>query len=175
MIIGNKTLTTRYILPFLFNDSEIFKDEYKFINAYIEDINRPYLDNHVMVVFEYDTKNYQKIDNCILNNPYYCNKYNIYINNVYYIEYVFIIPPIYKKIINIIKDGYFNNIDESLKLKIIDFWKNTDLSYLKDLLHNIKDLNDIKSLYERNEKITEEDPPYENTDVFSVFQFTEHN
>ena len=61
MIIGNRTLTTRYILPFLFDSNKLFNDKHKFVNAYVSDINRPYLDSHIFVLFEYDTTIYSSI------------------------------------------------------------------------------------------------------------------
>lgn len=173
MIIGNKTLTTRYILPFIFESSELFQDKYKFINAYVEDINRPFLDNHILLIFEYDSKINNDLESKITQNDWFCAKYDLFINGIFYIEYVFIIPHQYKKIINAIKDGYFNSIDENSKIKIISFWKNQDFSYLKELLNNSMDLTKIKSLIDRNEIVTEEDPPFENTNVFSVFNFTQ--
>ena len=45
----------------------------------------------------------------------------------------------------------------------MSFWNNKDLSYLKDLLKKPEDLLDVKSLYERNEIVTEEDCTEENT------------
>ena len=53
MIIGNRTYTTRYILPFLFKDKTYFTDEYDFINAYISDINVPFYDNHIFILYKY--------------------------------------------------------------------------------------------------------------------------
>lgn len=173
MIIGNKTLTTRYILPFIFDSSELFQEKYKFVNAYIEDINRPFLDNHVLLVFEYNSEINDELESKIKQNNWFCAKYDLFIDGIFYIEYVFIIPHYFKKIINTIKDGYFNSIDENSKIRIISFWNNIDFSYLKDLLNNSTDLTKIKSLIDRNEIITEEDPPFENTDVLSVFNL--HN
>lgn len=163
MIIGNRTLTTRYILPFIFTSSELFSDKYSFVNAYVGDINRPFLDNHIIVLFKYNIKVFNNIDKEIKENPYFCCKYDVFINNEFYLEYVFIIPPEYKYVIKSIINGYFHSIDENHKLHIMSFWNNKDLSYLKDLLKKPKDLLDVKSLYERNEIVTEEDCTEENT------------
>ena len=89
-------------------------------------------------------------------------------NNKYYIEYVFVIPPKYNITIKNIIDGKFNYISAECKINIISFWGNMDLSYLKDLLKNPKDLLDIISLEERNEIITEED--YYNYDYHQLIR-----
>ena len=91
------------------------------------------------------------------SNSYYFTKYDLHINNKYYIEYVFVIPPKYNITIKNIIDGKFNYIPVECKINIISFGGNIDLSYLKDLLKNPKDLLDIISLEDRNEIITEED------------------
>lgn len=168
MIIGNRTLSTRYILPFLFTDKKYFTDKYSFINAYIQDINRPYLEDKIFIVFEYDPKVYSEINNEMTSNSYYFTKYDLHMNNKYYIEYVFVIPPKYNITIKNIIDGKFNYISAECKINIISFWGNMDLSYLKDLLKNPKDLLDIISLEERNEIITEED--YYNYDYHQLIR-----
>lgn len=157
MIIGNRTLTTRYILPFIFDDSNLFSDKYDFINAYVEDINRPYLDKHIIVLFKYNPKLYDFISKSMRSNPWYTTENDIFIDNEYYLEYVFIEPPENRSIIEVIKSGSFNSLPEENKIQIISFWKNIDLSYLKDLLHKPNDLTGIRSLKDRNEIVTEED------------------
>ena len=168
MIIGNRTLSTRYILPFLFTDKKYFTNKYSFINAYIQDINRPYLEDKIFIVFEYDPKVYSEVNNEMTSNSYYFTKYDLRMNNKYYIEYVFVIPPKHNITIKSIIDGKFNYISAECKINIISFWGNTDLSYLKDLLKNPKDLLNIISLEERNEIITEGD--YYNYDYHPLIR-----
>ena len=156
MIIGNKTYTTRYILPFLFNNKEIFCDEYGFINAYSSDINRPYLDNHVFILFEYDPSKYDHINKYVRKNKYFYDSKHIFINGVFYIEYIMVIID-NKSLINNIKEGEFSSISTEDRFKIINFWKDISYSYLKDLLKDKFDLLEIKTLEERGETVGEED------------------
>ena len=121
MIIGNRTLSTRYILPFLFTDKKYFTDKYSFINAYIQDINRPYLEDKIFIVFEYDPKVYSEVNNEMTSNSYYFTKYDLHMNNKYYIEYVFVIPPKHNITIKSIIDGKFNYISAECKINIISF------------------------------------------------------
>lgn len=158
MIIGNKTLSTRYILPFLFEEKELFCDKYCFVNAYIGDINRPYLDNHIFLLFEYNTEVYDKVNNTIKSNKYYFDTKFITIDNILYLEYIFVIPPINAEAIKVIKDGYYTNLSSETKLIIISFWKDYNLSYLSKLLNEpSSDLLSYTSLEEAGELIKEED------------------
>ena len=54
----NSNYTTEYILPFLFNDKTFFNKEYGFVNAYVNDINRPYLEDKIIILFRYIAKKY---------------------------------------------------------------------------------------------------------------------
>lgn len=159
MIIGNRTLTTRYILPFLFDSNKLFNDKYKFVNAYISDINRPHLDSHIFVLFEYDTNIYSSVNNYMKENKYLYDSKLISINGILYQEYIFVIPNEYKNVIQTIKDGFYNDISYEYKEKIILFWKNICLSYLKGLLETKHDITEYKSLEEKGEIVGEEDPP----------------
>lgn len=171
MIIGNKTLTTRYILPFLFENETIFNDKYSFVNAYIEDINRPYIENSIFVLFKYDSKVYDEVNKKMESNPYYYDKFNIFIDNEYYNEYVFIIPKDKKSTIDCIKSGFSNVISQENKERIINFWKNTSLSYLKDLINAPKDITQIKTLKERNEIVGIEDCPTDISEHMVQYYF----
>ena len=157
MIIGNRTLTTRYILPFIFDSDALFTDKYSFVNAYVEDINRPYIENTIMVLFEYNTEVYDKVDKELKGNKYYYGRNEVHINDVFYLEYMFVIPPEFKSTINVIKDGKAYCLPYDTKLRILNFWKNINLSYMRDLLTEKKDLTEVKSLYDLGEVVTEED------------------
>lgn len=173
MIIGNRTLTTRYILPFIFDSNKLFNDNYKFINAYVSDINRPYLDNHIFVLFEYDTVIYNSIDKCMKDNKYFYDNKLISINNVLYSEYIFVIPNEYKSVVHTIKDGYYNIITSDSKEKIISFWKDKSLSYLKHLLEVKNCLLEYESLEEKNEIVGEEDPPQDENSFWQRSLFVQ--
>lgn len=169
MIIGNKTLTTRYILPFLFENKDIFNDEHSFVNAYVEDINRPYIENSIFVLFESNTSVYDKIRNTVKENPYYYGEYDVFIDGKYYNEYVFTIPKEKRDIIDCIKTGYSNSLSHENKERIINFWKDNSLSYLKDLINTPKDITQIRTLQERKEIVDIEDCPIDENLVHYLF------
>lgn len=175
MIIGNRTLTTRYILPFLFDSSKLFSNEYKFVNAYISDINRPYLDSHIFVLFEYDTNVHSNINNYMKKNRYLYDNKLISINNTLYQEYIFVIPNEYKNVIQTIKEGFYNDLSYKYKEKIIHFWNDTNLSYLKGLLETKYGITEYKSLEERKEIVGEEDLPANEINFWTRNIFTQLN
>ncbi len=155
MIIDKETKTTKYILPFLFENKAIFNENTGFVNAYVEDINRPYVENCIFVVFKYTPNSYGIVDEILTGNKNFYNKYNIYIDNVFYIEYAFTIPNDKKITIDVLINGY-NCISSEDKTKISNFWKYTDYTKLEDLYRPQFSTLDMVSLRE-NEIVTEED------------------
>lgn len=173
MIIGNKTITTRYILPFLFENKNIFNDEHSFINAYIEDINRPYIENSIFVLFKYNSNVYDKINKEMESNPYYYDKHDIFVDNEYYNEFIFVIPRDKRDTIDCIKKGFSNALSQENKEHIINFWKDNSLSYLKDLINAPKDITQIKTLKERNEIVGIEDCPTDIAEHIVQYYFND--
>lgn len=155
MIIGNRTYTTRYILPFLFKDKKYFNDDYDFINAYIGDINVPFYDNHIFVLFKYNPEEYDRIESYMKNNSRYFSRREVFIDGIFYLEYIYIITPDIKEVINSIKEGLYHTLTVDSKSKIIKFWNNLDLSYLRGLLEFMPEK--CRSLEEEGEIVTEED------------------
>lgn len=155
MIIGNRTYTTRYILPFLFKDKKYFNDTYDFVNAYVSDINVPYYDNHIFVLFKYNPEEYDNVEYYMKNNPNYFSKREVFIDGLFYLEYIYIITPNIKDVINSIKEGLYHTLTVESKSCIIKYWNNLDLSYLKGLLEFMP--KQCKSLEEQGEIVTEQD------------------
>lgn len=155
MIVGNRTYTTRYILPFLFKDKTYFTDEYDFINAYISDINVPFYDNHIFILFKYNPEEYDHIENYMKNNSRYFSRREVFINGVFYLEYIYIVTPDIKEVINSIKEGLYHALTVDNKSKIIKFWNNLDLSYLRGLLEFMP--KKCKTLEEQGEIVPEQD------------------
>lgn len=155
MIVGNRTYTTRYILPFLFKDKTYFADEYDFINAYISDINVPFYDNHVFILFKYNPEEYDHIENYMKNNSRYFSRREVFIDGVFYLEYIYIVTPDIKEVINSIKEGLYHALTVDNKSKIIKFWNNLDLSYLRGLLEFMP--KKCKTLEEQGEIVPEQD------------------
>lgn len=125
MELKNYNLTTKLIIPLLDDNItlEDISEEAGFVNAYSSDINRPYLENHIFLMYKsIDTieclNRYQKFNK--LDTIY--NKTYITINGEHYIVYTFIKKN--KEINKILKCGQCFNKKEALNIN--NFWKNID-------------------------------------------------
>ena len=106
MELKNYNLTTKLIIPLL-DDNILLEDvseESGFVNAYTDDINKPFYDNHIFLLYKsVDTieslRRFQKFNKLTtIHNIRY-----ITINNEHYIVYTFV--KINKDINNILKCG----------------------------------------------------------------------
>ena len=119
--------TYKFIIPLL-NENITLKDisnQAGFVDIYSEDINRPYLDNHIFLMYDMSTTKEAFETNIKLKsmkNLY--NVYNIKINNNSYTLYAFTIT---SKSIKNIKRNAFSFSDKE-KMRIFAFWNFTDIN-----------------------------------------------
>ena len=117
-----------------------------FIDCYLEDINRPYLDNHVFLLYKWknpmSTKVFYKFKNV---KSFYGYKI-IYIDKTPYILYIFTSNVNIKRL----KGGNIL-LGDCLKLRILRFWQFTD----KWVTFNI--MRGIISCDPPSDKVPEED------------------
>lgn len=137
------TNTAICLTPFLFTESKIFSKSYGFINAYSQDINRPFLEQHVIYLFKYCTDNINELDEFFNRNTYFFNRLLIRINGELYIRYTMVICE--KEIINALKYPV-SQWPAKEKCKIISFWKNISNYYFFYNLFN--SYNDTQRLYD---------------------------
>lgn len=114
------TRTAKYIMPLLFDDNTIVDSDYGFINAFIGDINKPWLEDKIFLVYNRDEK--FRLDIIFKNNPNFFDKYWIVVEGEVFTVYVFNLPHGLKIPIDIIKKGKPSKISIDLKAKIIKFW-----------------------------------------------------
>lgn len=117
--------TTKYIMPLLFNDKchELIDNENGFINAYLSDINKPYLCNHIFLMYESKPLVLYKIKSICNKNKYFHHDYSLKINNIWYTVFIFIRPDKYKPIIESIITGERYGIPFCTKVVIQRFWE----------------------------------------------------
>lgn len=141
----NTTFTTTFVLPFILKNKTIITNYYGFINAFVEDINKPWLDNHIFILYK-TSSIIPSLEKEFKQNKYYYDTQNIVIDNVFYTKFIFIIPKEYKILIKGLKDNKLTNILPSDKLKILKFWNCLDFKNIEKLLENINsfDNNSIK-------------------------------
>lgn len=171
MLNKEKTYTTSYILPFIFENNKILSDKYGFINAYIQDINRPFLEDKICVLFKYTPKTNIELDTIAKNNPYFYDHKELHINGELYDEYIYVIPPENKITIDEIINGYAYGITYKNKAKIIAFWNDFNSKHMEELLRSDLeiDFGKTKSLHELKEFVPEEDYiDYDNVELLNL-------
>lgn len=161
----NRTITTSFILPFIFEKKDVLFNKYGFINAFLEDINKPWLNNHIFILYESSSIS-SSIENDMKKNKYYYDTYQIVIDNHFYDEYVFIIPPEIKITVDSFKQFSYNVLSADKKIKILKFWNCFDFEHIYKLLHNDNEFHALEGI----ETIPEEDPIDEfnqiNSEIF---------
>ena len=165
---GRKTDATTFIMPLLFDKNDWFISVYDnsgFINAYLEDINRPQLCNHIFLVYESCALTGERINAILTENVYYYGKYYITIDDIHYTVYAFIRPMNYDKIIKAVIDGERYNLDDNTKVKITSYWTLKPNDYAFKKLFNPPVV--LTSDKIKDEVITEEDPIIYDDETFA--------
>ena len=162
---ANKTITTSFILPLIFDNKDVLFSKYGFINAFLEDVNRPWLDNHIFVLYK-TCSIASSIKNDMMKNPYYYDTYQVVIDNQFYDEYVFVVPSEHKNTVNGFKEFSYNILTAEDKIKILKFWDCFDFEHIYKLLNNDHEFHALEGI----EVIPEEDPIDEfnkiNSEIF---------
>ena len=113
------------IIPLINSELELenFNEKTGFIGAYVEDIDRPYLDNHVFLLYKWDknTENATSIFYKLKKLDSFHSYKTMYIDGKPVIVYTFTS----NRDINHLKRGG-SVIGLSSKLRILQFWKYTD-------------------------------------------------
>ena len=146
-----------YGLPVIFKEynPNLFNKMYGFVSMYTKDINKPYLCNHLFLVYRLDPLNIPRFTRIYSLYDTFYTTYVTIINKEAYQVYAFLIPIQYRDTINKICDGYRSSISLETKTMINNFWRFPQKSYdYWDLFENITPTED------KLEKIIpEEDPP----------------
>lgn len=150
-----RTNSTKFVVPLVLKDRALIdRTRYEFFNAYIGDINRPWLEDKVFLVYK-TNNNINEVRKKLYTNIYFYSDYWIVINGEYYDVFVFNIPFCYKKDLNIIKDGNVTSLNVSTKKVITDFWGRNEYSIYTSL--NRFYINSNNELSVDNDLIKEED------------------
>lgn len=143
---------TKLIIPLL-NDNIEYEDldsSTGFVNAYTEDLNRPYMQDYIFLMYKSSAPNALKRFLKFKNLDMHSTKYSV-INKEHYTIYAFPIIQNKKDIRNILKGYDISNADN--KLKIYQFWKNNEVENLKSRIFD----NHFSILPAIEDKIPEED------------------
>lgn len=150
-----QTNSTKFVVPLVLNTKSLLnKTKYQFFNAYIGDVNRPWLEDKLLLVYKTNS-NINEIREKVKTNIYFYSDYWIAINGEYYDVFAFNIPFCYKKDFQIIKDGNVTSLCVSTKKKITDFWSSNEYKVYQ--LLNCYYINSNTSFDIKNDLIKEED------------------
>lgn len=153
------SLPYKLIIPLLddtITEQDLSKDN-GFINVYNEDINRPYLDNHIFLLYRYYNNEKEVArDEKFRKSPCLYNSDIIKINNKLYLLYSFSI--VNKTIRNIMNNSFI--IPKEDKIKICKFWNFKD----KDVIDYIFGYS--KNVLFKDSKVPEVDWKPDITDLF---------
>lgn len=147
------SLQFKLIIPLL--DEQITKKDISptagFVDAYSEDINRPYLDNHIFLLYASSvlTNESFETEKKLSSSKNLYGKYKIYIGNTYFILFAFTI--INKSIKSIMNNACA--LSDNDKMRIFAFWNLTDADVNRYML------NPLYVMYSKfvNNVIPEED------------------
>ncbi len=114
------------ILALLFNDKGLAKKDIfikGFMNIFFTDIERPYLDNHVFILYNTDLvdADYVRLLTKFENATNFYTSYSIKISGVWYKVFCFTAPPAYKKEIDLLKKGRLTDIKDPTKGMILQY------------------------------------------------------
>lgn len=141
MIDLERNLATKFIVPLMFHKYPRFLNygNFGFVNLYTADINRPYLDKHIFLVYETTSfvEQHNELNEALRSHPNFHSKYGIKVNKKFYDVYAFVhdIGTFKSDIANILSGvGYI--IPYKSKVKILKFWPydigSTEHQYLFD-------------------------------------------
>ena len=162
--------TAKYILPLLFNENDdiiVNETKYGFVNAFLSDINRPQLYNHIFLMYKSNAVALNTLCRVLSKNPHYYSNYSVKINNEHFTVFVFFKPKRYLKDIESIINGNRFSLVFYAKVIIQKFWNfdadSIEFSTLFQSLDN-RDftylINNRKTVIK--DTIQEEDPPEMN-------------
>ena len=150
---------TDFLLPLILDKYTSLSDN--FINCYYYDINYPYLEDKIQLVFDidnYDDK-FWKLRNKLYKSPHYYNSYTYY-DKGNKEKIVFCIPPNRRRDYKLILEGNYSKTSLNYKQQILSFWNKFRWSRLGGILYKIQ-LSDTHSLY-LNEKGEFLSPPVDD-------------
>lgn len=159
MIKENFNLSLYLLFPMIAKNGERWNSYFhrtldSLINGYIGDINKPWLDNNIILVFDYAKIPSEHIDEFITNENF-MSKYTFNMDKKRYIAFNFKIPNEFSRQLELIKELHYTSLDHATKIKLLSFWKLDHTSNLYNTLF-VEPIED----YDINlEVIKEQDEP----------------
>lgn len=126
-------ICTDFLLPLLF-EKDIISISY--INCYYYDINYPYIEDKIILVYNADMNDpeYIRVYSKLTSNKNFYNHYTYY-DNGNKEKFVFTVPPIYKRDYKLVLEGKYSQTSETYKQQILSYWKITSNSRIGGILY----------------------------------------
>lgn len=130
-----------------------------FVNAYISDINKPYLDKHLFIVYDNNASsyNYLYMRRWLRTLRTYHNDYDIILNGKGYTVFAFTIDDKDYDEVKKIIEGLYSKLKEETKKKILAFWDAKYNSRLYSYMHHDSNKEILEQIDIEEEAIKEED------------------
>ena len=101
-----------------------FKNSPFFINCYYKDINKPWLNEHIFLVYKLVlSKDFILLEQQLRRMPHWVTDYSYIQNGCDYVIHVFKIPDEYKNDYLLFKQGLYSQLNNNYKIDILRFWK----------------------------------------------------
>lgn len=139
----DRTISTRFLLPMIASSSEKFIDygqtkywkqtnaDNRFINAFKGMIDKPWLDNHIFLVYRIVEADDRYVNNMIhiRKNPNFYDHYTYIDDDETFQVFCFTVPKEFQKDYNYINKGLYSQCSNSLKNKVLKFWNLSSRSF----------------------------------------------
>lgn len=156
-----RTWATRFILPLFFSNARVInKRDIGFVNAFLTDVNKPQLDNHLFIVYKSmpSIEAWEELNIMMRSSKYFYKFYTIKLENEFYNVYVFLLASnikYYQDIKKMLENSY-GEVDYQTKVKIISYWNFSIGTEEHEILFNEKKDIEFTLL---DQQIPEEDSP----------------
>jgi hypothetical protein len=155
--------TEKFILPMISTTdmkNKFFINKY-FIGCYIGDTNNNRFQDKIMIAYKFEPSiPFIEFEKELSKNPYirYGEEYDYDEKNV--VMYVFNVPKEHMEDYYLILDGKYSEISNILKLKILKFWGENEISLLYSILFKTEKIKEFWEKTDKNYKIFCADEEY---------------
>ena len=108
---------------FFFSKTKSFSESPFFINAYHTDINKPWLNNHIFLVYKMTlTRDFILLEQQLRKIPNWVSDYSYIQGSIDLIVHVFKVPEEHSANLEYFKQGLYSKLDNNFKIEILRFW-----------------------------------------------------
>jgi len=129
--------TTKFILPMISSEgmkNRFFVNKY-FVGCYIGDTNKNKFNDKILLAYKFEPSiTFIEFEKKLSKNPYMLQGSDYDYEEKDIVIYVFNVPKEHQEDYYLILDGKYSEISNILKLKILKFWNESEISMLYSIL-----------------------------------------